>query len=67
LLAAHCVVHLAALAALLAAIVFERKLLAQAGAAAGLAGALAYAGFFVFVVLKVRNHGIQPPHQPSPA
>ena len=67
LLAAHCVVHLAALAALLAATVYEQKWLAQAGAAAGLAGALAYAGFFVFVVLKVRNHGIQPPHQPAPA
>ena len=67
LLAAHRILHLGALAALLAAVFFEQEILARAGAAAGLAGALAYAAFFAFVVLKVRNHGIQPPHQPAPA
>jgi hypothetical protein len=67
LLAAHRALHLGALALLLAAVLFERNVLAQAGAAAGLAGALAYAAFFAYVVLKVRSHGIQPPHQPAPA
>jgi hypothetical protein len=67
LLAAHRVLHLAALAALLAAVAIEQELLARAGAATGLVGALFYAGFFVFVIVKVRNHGIQPPHQPAPA
>ncbi len=67
LLAAHRILHLGALAALLAAVFFEQEILARAGAAAGLAGALAYAAFFAFVVLKVRNHGIHPPHQPAPA
>jgi hypothetical protein len=36
------------------------------GAAAGLAGAVAFAAFFAFVLMKV-HHGIQPPHQPAPA
>jgi hypothetical protein len=67
LLAVHRVLHLAALAALLAGIALGDKQLTQAGAAAGFAGALAYAAFFAFVVLKVRHHGIQPPHQPAPA
>ena len=67
LLAAHGALHLGALAALLAAVLFERQFLAHAGAAAGFAGALAYAAFFAFVLLKVRNHGIQPPRQPAPA
>lgn len=39
----------------------------RAGAAAGLAGALVFASFFVFFLTKVRHHGIQPPHQPATA
>jgi hypothetical protein len=60
LLGVHAALHLGALALLLAG--FE-----AAGAAAGLAGALAYAAFFVYVLLKVRRHGIRPRHQPAPA
>ncbi len=67
LLAVHRLLHLGALAALVAAVVLNEELLVQAGAAAGLAGALTYAAFFTFVILKVRQHGIQPPHQPAPA
>jgi hypothetical protein len=67
LLAAHRALHLGALAALLAAVLFNESLLSAAGAAMGLAGAVAFAAFFVFVLLKVRSHGIQSPHQPAPA
>jgi hypothetical protein len=67
LLAAHQVLHLAALAALLAAALTGEAWLARAGAAAGLVAAVAFASFFAFVIVKVRHHGIQPPHQPAPA
>lgn len=59
LLAAHAGLHLGALALLFAG--FH-----AAGAALGLAGALAYAAFFVYVLLKAR-HGIRTRHQPAPA
>jgi hypothetical protein len=67
LLSAHASLHLAALAGLLAAALSGQTWLASAGAAAGLAGALAYALFFSFVLFKVRHHGIQSPHQPAAA
>ena len=67
LLATHRALHLAALAALLGAALSGEPLLAGAGAAAGFAAAATYAGFFAFVMMRVRNHGIQPPHQPAPA
>jgi hypothetical protein len=67
LLAAHQALHVAALAALLVAALLGEPWLARAGAAAGLAGAAVFAIFFVFVLVKVRNHGIQPPHQPATA
>ena len=60
LLAAHAALHVGALALLLAG--FH-----VAGAAAGLAAALAYAAFFVYVLLKARHHGIRPRHQPAAA
>ena len=66
LLRLHQVLHLAALALLLAAAFAGEPLPAFAGAAAGLAGAAAFAAFVTFVILKVR-HGIQPPHQPATA
>jgi len=66
LLAAHRVLHLAALALLFAAALTGQAALAAAGAACGLAGAAAFSAFFVFVLCKVR-HGIQPPHQPAAA
>jgi hypothetical protein len=65
-LAAHRGLHLCALALLIAAAITGAATLALAGAVAGLAGALAFAGFFTFVMRKV-HHGIQPPHQPAPA
>lgn len=60
LLAAHAILHLGALALLLAG-------LHAAGAAAGLAGALAYGAFFVYVLLKARHHDLRPRHQPAAA
>lgn len=60
LLAAHAALHLAALALLLAGFHVT-------GAAAGLAAALAYAAFFVYVLVKARHHGIRPRHQPAAA
>jgi len=54
-LAAHRVLHLAALAGLLAAVAFDLPWLAQAAAAAGLAGALAFGAFFAGVLLRLRN------------
>jgi hypothetical protein len=54
-LAAHRVLHLAALCALLVAVVLDAHWLAQAAAAAGLAGALAFGGFFVGVLLRLRD------------
>jgi hypothetical protein len=66
LLGAHGALHLAALALLVAAALAGRPGLAALGAACGLAGAGAFAAFYVFVLLRVR-HGIQPPHQPAAA
>jgi hypothetical protein len=66
LLAAHRLLHLAALALLVAAALTGQAALAAAGAACGLAAAALFSAFFVFVLCKVR-HGIQPPHQPAPA
>lgn len=60
LLAAHAVLHLGALALLVGGF-------AVPGAAAGLAGALAYGAFFVYVLLKVRHHDLRPRHQPAAA
>jgi len=54
-LAAHRVLHLAALCALLVAVLLDAHWLAQAAAAAGLAGALAFGGFFVGVLLRLRD------------
>ncbi len=59
LLAAHALLHLGALALLLAG-------WHAAGAAAGLAGALAYAAFFVYVLWKAR-HDPRSRHQPATA
>ena len=67
LLAVHRVLHLTALAALLAGAALGASWLAAIGAAAGLAAAALFASFFVFVLVKVRHHGIQPPHQPATA
>ncbi|HEU4644138.1 MAG TPA: hypothetical protein VFS80_01085 [Burkholderiales bacterium] len=39
----------------------------ETGAAARLGGALVYGAFFVYVLLKVRRHDIQPRHQPATA
>ena len=65
-LAAHRWLHLIALGSLLGAVLAAQRWLALLGAAAGLAGAVAFAAFFAFVLMKV-HHGIQPPHQPAPA
>ncbi|MGD9952118.1 MAG: hypothetical protein AB7S87_06020 [Burkholderiales bacterium] len=59
LLAAHAGLHLGALALLFTG--FH-----AAGAALGLAGALAFAAFFVYVLVKA-HHGIRTRHQPAPA
>ena len=68
LLAAHRLLHLGALALLLAGVAFESTLLVQAGAAAGFAAAALFAAFFAFVLVKVRTHGdAYPPSQPAPA
>ncbi|MEX0637321.1 MAG: hypothetical protein WD155_01150, partial [Burkholderiales bacterium] len=58
LLAAHALLHLGALVLLVAGF-------AVPGAAAGLGAALAYAAFFVYVLVKARHHGIRPRHQPA--
>ena len=67
LLQAHRILHLAALAALIAGVAAGESVLVRAGAAAGLAGALAYAAFFAFVLFKVRHHGTASRHQPASA
>ena len=68
LLAAHRLLHLGALAALLMGVVFQNELFIQAGAAAGLGAAALFAAFFTFVLVKVRTHGDPyPPSQPAPA
>ncbi len=65
-LAAHRWLHLSALALLIASAITAQPWLCLAGTAAGLSGALAFAGFFAFVLMKA-HHGIPPPHQPAPA
>ena len=60
LLAAHAMLHLGALVLLVAG--FDVP-----GAAAGLGAALAYAAFFVYVLVKARHRGIRPRHQPAAA
>jgi hypothetical protein len=68
LLAAHRLLHLGALAALLAGVLFQQTVLIRAGAAAGLGAAALFAAFFAFVLWKVRTHGDPyPPSQPAPA
>lgn len=68
LLAAHCALHLAALALLVAAVIAGSASLAAAGATAGLAAALGFAAFLAYVVMKVRTHGNAcPPSHPAPA
>ena len=54
-LAAHRVLHLAALCGLLLAVALDAPWLAQAAAAAGFAGALAFGGFFASVLLRLRD------------
>ena len=54
-LATYRVLHLAALCGLLVAVALDAPWLAQAAAAAGLAGALAFGGFFVGVLLRLRD------------
>ncbi len=67
LLAAHAALHSAALALLLAAVASGSPLLARTAGIAGICAAALYALFFLFVVHKVRHHGIQSSHQPAPA
>lgn len=68
LLALHRVLHLGALALLLGAAFLGAPLAAGLGAAAGLAGAAAFAAFYTYVLVKVRNHAnAYPPSQPAPA
>jgi hypothetical protein len=66
-LAAHRALHVAALAGLAAGVIADSAWLARAGAAAGLAGAAAFAVFFIAVLLRVRRHGVRSPHQPAAA
>jgi hypothetical protein len=54
-LATHRVLHLAALCGLLLAVALDAPRVAQAAAAAGFAGALAFGGFFVGVLLRLRD------------
>ena len=68
LLAAHQVLHLAALGLLCVSALLHHTLLARASAAAGLAAAALFAAFYLYVLAKVRTHGDPyPPSQPAPA
>ena len=68
LLAAHRLLHLAAVALLLSGVFAHQAILVQAGAAAGLAAAALFAAFYAFVLVRVRTHGDSyPPSQPAPA
>ena len=68
LLAAHRLLHLAAVALLLSGVLARNTVLIQAGAAAGSAAAALFAAFYAFVLVKVRTHGdAYPPRQPAPA
>lgn len=66
-LSIHRALHLCALAGLACAIVLDEPWIARAGAAAGLAGAIAFAVFFIQVLSRRRKLAIQQPHQPAPA
>jgi hypothetical protein len=68
LLAAHRYLHLFAVLSLFSALLFQQGILVTAAAASGLAAALLFAAFYVFVLVKVRTHGdAYPPSQPAPA
>src|SRR5512134_1718394 len=54
-LAAHRILHVAALASLLLAVALDAPWLAHAAAAVGLAGALAFAAFFIGVLTRLRD------------
>jgi hypothetical protein len=54
-LVAHRILHLAALASLLLAVLLDAPWFAHAAAAAGLAGALAFAAFFIGVLARLRE------------
>jgi hypothetical protein len=54
-LAVHRVLHVSALAGLVAAVALDAPWLAQGAAAAGLAGALAFAAFFIGVLTRLRH------------
>jgi hypothetical protein len=54
-LAAHRILHVAALASLLLAVTLDAPWLAHAAAAVGLAGALAFAAFFIGVLTRLRD------------
>lgn len=62
-LAAHRLLHVAALAGLIAAVVLDSAVLAQLAALAGLAGALAYLVFFFTVLVRLRAERPAPPAQ----
>ena len=60
-LAAHRVLHFAALAGLLAGVALDASWLVQAAAAAGLAGALAFAAFFAGVLSRLKSARVPAP------
>jgi hypothetical protein len=60
-LAAHRVLHFAALAGLLAGVALDASWLVQAAALAGLAGALAFAAFFAGVLHRLRGARVPAP------
>ena len=62
-LAAHRLLHLTALAGLLAGVALELEPLTRLAALAGLAGALAYLAFFVIVLARLRAARPAPPAQ----
>jgi hypothetical protein len=60
-LAVHRVLHFAALAGLLAGVALDAAGLVRAAAAAGLAGALAFAAFFAGVLCRLRSARVPAP------
>jgi hypothetical protein len=60
-LAAHRALHFAALAGLLAGVALDASWLVQAAAAAGLAGALAFAAFFAGVLSRLKSARVLAP------
>jgi hypothetical protein len=67
LLAAHRVLHLGAIAGLVVAALSGEAVLVRWSTAAGLAAAVVFAAFYLYVLMKVSRHALQPPHQPAPA